>query len=138
MNTKRNITICLLLILALSFSFIKCNPEDKDPIKFKIICTGAHFEGVYSIDGGQDIWFEDTENLGGNIYKYEKTIDELDDLRIIVTIESEQNASLTLEIYKDDDQVDYTTFNVDEDDEDRTLRYHYEYGEEEEEETSSD
>ena len=127
---------CTFLIVFTLINLISCSDEELDPIKFKILCTGAHFEGVYAVDSGEDIWFEDTENLGGDIYKYENTIDELDSLRIIITIESGQDASLTLELYRDDDQIDYTTFNVDEDDEDRTLRYDYEYGEEEEESTS--
>ena len=133
MNVKKNIIICLLFIFI--FPFINCGSDDKDIIKFKILCTGANFDGYYIVDG-DDFPIENTQLVGTSTYKFEKTIKELDSLTVSATVNSGEDASITVYIYREEDLVDSCTLNVDKDEENRTLRCDYEYGDEEE--TSSD
>lgn len=124
--------ISILLILLLSALLISCDDVGFDPIKFKIICVGANFNGYYIVDGGstKPIDSTDTETLSGNTYQYEKEIKELDFLEISATIEGTDSASITIKIYRDKIRVKETTMDVAQDEINRTLKLDYEYGEE--------
>lgn len=124
--------ISLILIHLLSALLISCDNVEFDPIKFKIICTGANFNGHYIVDGGPTKTFDstDTEILSANTYQYEKEIKELDFLEISATIEGTDSASITIKIYRDKIRVKETTMDVVKDATNRTLKLDYEYGEE--------
>ena len=124
--------ISILLILLLHALLISCDDVGFDPIKFKIICVGANFNGYYIVDGGstKPIDSTDTETLSGNTYQYEKEIKELDFLEISATIEGTDSASITIKIYRDNIRVKETTMDVAQDEINRTLKLDYEYGEE--------
>lgn len=124
--------ISILLILLLHALLISCDDVGFDPIKFKIICVGANFNGYYIVDGGstKPIDSTDTETLSGNTYQYEKEIKELDFLEISATIEGTDSASITIKIYRDKIRVKETTMDVAQDEINRTLKLDYEYGEE--------
>ena len=124
--------ISILLILLLHALLISCDDVGFDPIKFKIICVGANFNGYYIVDGGstKPIDSTDTEILSANTYQYEKEIKELDFLEISATIEGTDSASITIKIYRDNIRVKETTMDVAQDEINRTLKLDYEYGEE--------
>jgi hypothetical protein len=124
--------ISLILIYLLSALLISCDDVGFDPIKFKIVCVNANFNGYYIVDGGsiKPIDSADTETLSGNTYWYEREIKELDFLEISATIEGTGSASITIKIYRDKIRVKETTMDVAQDEVNRTLKLDYEYGEE--------
>ncbi len=130
--------ISILLIHLFSAFLISCEDMEYDPIKFKIICVGANFNGYYIVDGGttRPIDSTDTEILSSNTYQYEREIKELDFLEISATIEGTDSASITIKIYRDKIRVKETTMDVAQDEINRTLKIDYEYGEESTEEST--
>jgi hypothetical protein len=130
--------ISILFIHLLSALLISCDDIEYDPIKFKIICVGANFNGYYIVDGGSTKSFDstDTEILSSNTYQYEREIKELDFIEISATIEGTSSASITIKIYRDKIRVKETTMDVAQDETNRTLKLDYEYGEENTEEST--
>ena len=132
--------LTLLLVIAFISAFISCS-DDKDTIKFKVLCTGTtnpDFTGFYIVNGGSTTNITAVQ-VGGSTYEFEKEIKDLDYLEVVAT-KSKDDSSLTIKVYRDDIRVKEASLdaNYPSSDPESTLRLDYQYGEEEQSEESEE